>query len=192
MAKRNIKNLRIMRALMAHPQGELTKYRISQIAGCSVPWVIEFLRKLEKEGITKKTKLLNRDKLIAYYVESIPKATYFECYVQNPLQFLKGSSLPYALTTYGAENLTSHHLFPTRYDIYIRKDDSDAWKHLIAKEGLLGKGNLRIIPTHDNAIFSEGRKVKGVQLVSLPQLMIDLKKEGGVAEEAFAMLVKNV
>ncbi|HLD78942.1 hypothetical protein A3A67_00750 [Candidatus Peribacteria bacterium RIFCSPLOWO2_01_FULL_51_18] len=192
MAKRNIKNLRIMRALMAHPQGELTKYRIAQIAGCSVPWVIEFLRKLEKEGITKKTKLLNRDKLIAYYVESIPKATYFECYVQNPLQFLKGSSLPYALTTYGAENLTSHHLFPTRYDIYIRKDDSDAWKHLIAKEGLLGKGNLRIIPTHDNAIFSEGRKVKGVQLVSLPQLMIDLKKEGGVAEEAFAMLVKNV
>ena len=177
---------------MAHPQGELTKYRIAQIAGCSVPWVIEFLRKLEKEGITKKTKLLNRDKLIAYYVESIPKATYFECYVQNPLQFLKGSSLPYALTTYGAENLTSHHLFPTRYDIYIRKDDSDAWKHLIAKEGLLGKGNLRIIPTHDNAIFSEGRKVKGVQLVSLPQLMIDLKKEGGVAEEAFAMLVKNV
>ena len=192
MAKRNIKNLRIMRALLAHHQGELTKYRIAQIAGCSVPWVIEFLRKLEKRGITKKTKLLNRDKLIAYYLDSMPRVTYFECFVQNPIQFLKKASLPYALTTYGAENLTSHHLFPTRYDIYIRNEDSDVWKRIIAKEGLLGKGNLRIIPTYDDAIFSEGRKVKGLQLVSLPQLMIDLKKEGGVAEEAYAVLANDV
>jgi len=56
----------------------------------------------------------------------------------------------------------------------------DRWKSLVIKKGLLGKGNLRVILAKDKAIFKESKDIKGVNAVSIPQLLIDLKKEGGV------------
>src|SRR3989338_1321303 len=144
MEIRNVKNLRIMRALLSKPDGSLTKYRIAKQAESSTPWVIEFLRKLESKKLVRKTKVLNFDKLIDHYIEIMPKIKYFEFFVQEPLKLLKNSKLDYALTTYGAENFTSRHLFLSRYDVYIREDDIDKWKSLIMKGGLLGKGNLRL------------------------------------------------
>lgn len=191
MKSRNIKNLRIIRALLAKPDGSLTKYRIAKQAECTTPWVIEFLRKLENQKIVKKTKVLNFNKLVDYYIEIMPKVKYFEFFVQDPLKLLKESKLDYALTTYAAENFTSRHLFPSRNDIYIKEEDLDRWKSLIIKRGLLGKGNLRLIIAKDTAVFKESKEIKGVNIVSMPQLLIDLKKEGGVCMEAYNILVKR-
>jgi len=191
MKSRNIKNLRIMRTLLSKPDGSITKYRIAKQAESSTPWVIEFLRKLEAQKVVRKTKVLNFNKLVEYYIEIMPKMKYFEFFVQEPLKLLKESKLDYALTTYGAENFTSRHLFLSRYDVYIKEEDIDKWKSLIIKGGLLGKGNLRLILAKDHAIFKEAQEIKGIKIVSMPQLLIDLKREGGVCMEAYNILVNR-
>ena len=66
----------------------------------------------------------------------MPKLKYFDFFVQDPIKFLKQSKLSYTLTTYGAENYIGHHLFPSRYDIYIKEEDIDGWKTMIFKKGL--------------------------------------------------------
>lgn len=191
MKSRNIKNLRIIRILLSKPDGSLTKYRIAKQAESSTSWVIEFLRKLEGLKLVKKTKVLNLDKLIDYYIDIMPKMKYFEFYVQEPLKLLKELKLDYALTTFGAENFTSRHLFLSRYDVYIKKEELDKWKSLIIKKGLIGKGNLRLILAGDHVVFKEAQEIKGIRIVSMPQLLIDLKREGGVCMEAYNILVKK-
>jgi hypothetical protein len=191
MEKRNIKNLRIIRVLLSNPSKGLTKYRIAKLAACTRQWVIEFLRKLESRKLVKKTKIMDFDKLVDYYIESMPKSKYSEYFVPDPVKFLKQSKLAYALTTYGAENYTSHHLFPSRYDVYVKKEDIDIWKAIILKNGLLGKGNLRLIMADDEKIFEEAQKINGISIVSISQLLIDLRHEHGVCIEAYNILVER-
>ena len=131
------------------------------------------------------------DKLVDLYIEIMPKMKYFDFFVQDPVKFLKQSRLDYALTTYGAENFTSHHLFPSRYDVYIKEEDFDKWKNIILENGLFGKGNLRLMIAKDYEIFKEAKEIKRVRIVSVPQLLIDLKREGGVCMEAYNLLVKR-
>lgn len=181
---RNVKNLRIIRILLENKG--LTKYRIAKLSDCSVPWVIEFLRKLEKAKVSKP------DELIDYAISRLPKLKYSEYYAKDPIKLLKESKLNYALTTYGAENLTTHQLFPSRYDIYIKEEDKELWKKDILNDGLIGKGNVRLIIPKDESVFKESRLIKNINLVSKPQLLIDLKKEGGVCTEAYNLIIKNV
>ena len=98
--------------------------------------------------------------------------------------------MKYALTTYKAENLVNHFLFPSRTDLYIRSDDLRDWKRLITEEhkGFFGKGNLRLL-VYDEHVFYNMKKRKGLWTVSIPQIMHDLKKEGGVCGEAYDMMV---
>ena len=119
-----------MRVLLTSPEGSLTKYKIAKLANCAKSWVIEFLRKIEEQNLVKKTKVLDFDKLVDLYIEIMPKMKYFDFFVQDPVKFLKQSKLDYALTTYGAENFISRHLFPSRYDIYVKEEDVDKWKIL--------------------------------------------------------------
>jgi len=191
MPRKAFKGMRIIKVLLDKPDGSLTKYRLAKIAGCTHPLVMQLIKKLEEKKLVRSTRVLQFDKLVDYYLEIAPKQSYAEYYVKDPINFLKKSKLDYALTTYGAENLLSHHLFPTRYDIYVKKEDFEAWKRLIMKNGLLGKGNLRLIFTDDEKIFSDVQKIKGIKLVSLAQLLIDLKREKGVCIEAYTILVKR-
>jgi len=191
MERRNIKNLRIIKVLLGNPNRNLTKYEIAKRAGCTKPWVIQFLRKLEGKKLVRKTKVLKFDELIDHYIEILPKLKYFDFFVQDPISFLKKSKLDYVLTTYAAENYISHTLLPSRYDVYIEENDFNKWKSLILKNGLLGKGNLRIIIPNDKFILKEKQVIKGINIVSMPQLLIDLKREGGVCLEAYNILVKK-
>lgn len=177
--------------MLTNPDGKLTKYKIAKTAGCSIPWVIEFLRKLESKKLVKKTKVLCEDKLIDYYIQTMPKQKYFDFYIQNPEIFLKKARRDYALTTYIAENNVTHHLFPSRYDLYIHEKELKKWKELILKNGMLGKGNFRLLLAYDDKMFDELTIINGLNIVSLPTLMIDLKKEGGVCLEAYNILRKS-
>lgn len=180
--------LRILRALLEKPGGSLTKYRIAKMVGCTPSWVIQLTKQLENKGLVKGTKVLKVDELVNYYLEIAPKLIYKEFHVTQPVEFLKKSNLKYALTTYRAENLVTHHLFPSRCDAYIKEEDFEQWKDKIIKKGLLGKGNLRLIFASDQKLFEERQNIRGTQVVSIPQLLIDLKREGGVCGEAYEML----
>ncbi|MEK6906959.1 MAG: hypothetical protein AABW45_00350 [Nanoarchaeota archaeon] len=186
---RGIKRERIIRILLIEKQ--ITKYRLAKLAKCSFPWVHEFLKLLEKKKLVKNTKVINKEKLINYWLSIHKKPRYREYMIQKPLELLKNIRLEYALTTYQADNLIQHFLFPSRTDIYIKKNDLNKWHTLLVKNGLYGKGNFRII-IYDEHVFYKSEKVNNYNVVSLPQLIFDLKKEGGVCGEAAERLLKRL
>lgn len=191
MPRKNIKSRRMILELLHHPEGDLTKYRLAKETGTNISWVIQFLKKLEQEKIVKNTKVIDFNRLIDYYVSLCTKTKFFEFYIPQPLKYLKEISMAYALTTYSAENLVSHHLFPSRTDIYIKKEEVEEWKKEFFRIGLIGKGNLRLMVAHDNYIFKFVKKIRNLNVVDIPLLLIDLKREGGVCLQAYDYLVKK-
>jgi hypothetical protein len=187
---RGHKQERILRVLLA--EEALSKSEIARRADCTRPWVISFIRKLEKEKLVKGTRVLDAKKLLVYWQSKHGKPDKFRSYmVKEPLKILMQTKLDYALTTYQAENIVQHHLFPSRIDIYIREEDLEKWHMLMTKNGLYGEGNMRIIMTDEHVMYKK-RKIDGLYVVSLPQLIIDLSAEGGVCEEAAQMLLKRL
>jgi len=61
----------------------------------------------------------------------------------------------------------------------------------LASEGLVGKGNVRLLIA-DHHVFYGASERQGLNVVSLPQLIIDLLEEGGVCTEAAEKLLKKV
>ena len=111
--------------------------------------------------------------------------------VREPVDLLKKAKLDYALTTYQAENIIQHYLFPSRIDIHIKKEDLDEWHRLMTKNGLYGMGNVRIIIPDEHVMYGK-RKINSLFIVSLPQLILDLVNEGGPCREAAEMLMKRL
>ena len=192
---RGLKQERILRVLLAEAR-LLSKNEISKKAICTRQWVILFLKGLEKKKMVKGTKIINHQKLMKYWltIHKKPKK-YKEYMIRNPLKIFKKIKMDYAITTYQAENLMQHYLFPSRIDFYIKEEDLAKWHALLIKEGLYGKGNVRIIVSESQTMYGK-RKLNGLSIVSLPQLIIDLFTEGGAAAEAAEMLLakfnKNV
>lgn len=182
---------RIIRVLLNEPTGRLTMYRIAKEADCTFPWVHEFLQKLQTKELVEKTTVKDYNGLIKYWLEVKTKPEKTEYMHKNPLSLLIKSRLQYALTTYQAENLVQHYLFPSRTDLYIKREDKDQWHQLITKEGLVGKGNLRLLIT-DNHVFYRSTERRELKIVSLPQLTVDLLEEGGVCTEAAQKLLEKV
>jgi hypothetical protein len=137
------------------------------------------------------TKVIDYTKLIYYWKECKVIPAKREYMVRNPLEILHKTKLAYALTTYQAENLVQNYLFPSRVDFYIKPKDKEKWHRLLSKEGLVGKGNTRILIL-DEHVFYDSFKTKGLNVVSLPQLIVDLLAEGGVCVEAAEKLLEKV
>ena len=110
---------------------------------------------------------------------------------KNPIDLIQTSKLPYALTTYQAETLVQHYLFPSRIDLYIKRKDWDKWHEALTVEGLVGKGNLRLLMA-DEHVFYGAFKRQNLTVVSIPQLIVDLLQEGGVCTEAAEKLISKV
>jgi DNA-binding Lrp family transcriptional regulator len=182
---------RVIRILLNEPTGKLTMYRISKEAKCSFPWVHEFLTKLEAKGLVNRTKVKDYADLVKYWLEVKTKADTNEYMHRDPLNLLKQTRLQYALTTYQAETLVQHYLFPSRIDLYINAEEAEQWHELITAEGLVGKGNLRLLITDDH-VFYRSFKQRGLNIVSLPQLIVDLFEEGGVCVTAAEKLLEKV
>ncbi len=188
---RGQKRERILRVLLAE-NNHLSKNEISKKSNCTRQWVILFLRELERKKLVKGTKAVNRIKLLKYWLSIYKESKkYREYMIKEPLNLLKKIKLDYALTTYQAENFVQRHLFPSRIDVYIREKDLQKWHNILIKDGLYGKGNFRIIIS-DNHIMYNKRKLNNIYIVSLPQLIIDLFKEGGPCEEAAEMLLNKL
>ena len=182
---------RVIRILLNKPGGTLTKYRVAKKAECSFPWVHEFLGKLEAMGLVNRTKVTDYAGLVGYWREVKTKSDKKEYMHRDPLGLLKRTRLQYALTTYQAENLVQHYLFPSRIDLYIREKDAGRWHELIAGEGLVGKGNVRLLLADDHVFYGSFER-RGLKVVSLPQLIVDLFEEGGVCVEAAEKLLEKV
>lgn len=181
---------RIIRVLLNEKQ-PLSKYKVAKLAHASFGWAHEFLNNLEKLELIDKTKLVNPEGLIDYWLSFHKKPKYREYMIQKPLEILKKIKLDYAITTYYAENLIQHFLFPSRLDIYIKKEDLEEWHKILINKGLYGKGNVRILINGSGPMLNS-QKIKGLKIVSLPQLILDLKIESGPCGEAAEMLIEKL
>jgi len=191
MRRRGRVRERITRVLLNESEGVFSKYRVAKEAGCSYSWVHEFLGKLEVLGLINGTKVVDHRGLVENWRGIRIKPERREYLHKSPLDLLKKTALQYALTTYQAENLVQHYLFPSRTDVYVRRVDRDLWHKLVSDEGLVGKGNLRLL-IDDEHVFYGSFEQKGLRVVSLPQLIVDLFDEGGVCVEAAEMLLQKV
>ncbi|MBI5392112.1 hypothetical protein HZB00_03870 [Candidatus Woesearchaeota archaeon] len=188
---RGHKQDRILRILLTE-SNTLSKNELSKKAECTRQWVILFLRKLEKKHLIKGTKVIDKINLLQYWLSIYKKPKKFrEYFIQEPLEILNKTNLEYAITTYYAENILQKFLFPSRLDAYIKEKDLENWHKLLTSKGLYGKGNFRIIITDEHVIYGK-RKINNRFIVCLPQLIIDLFKEGGPCEEAAEMLLKKL
>jgi hypothetical protein len=124
----------------------------------------------------------------AFYKNQTRKKEYMH---KNALDLIQTSKLPYTLTTYQAENLVQHYLFPTRIDLYIKRDDVTKWHEELTTDGLVGKGNLRLLIA-DEHIFYGAFKRQNLTVVSIAQLIVDLLQEGGVCIEAAEKLINKM
>ena len=192
LSTRGTKRERVLRVLLNEPHGSLTKYRLAKLSGCSREWVIEFLRKLQAQGLVKETKVLNPKKLVEYWNQVRLKPQHWDYMIRDPLSLLRKTELRYALTTYQAENLIQHYLFPSRTDLYILEEDRSKWHDMtVAEGGLVGKGNFRLLLT-DEHVFHKTSKVEELMTVSVPQLVVDLLAEGGPCVEAAQLLLEKM
>jgi hypothetical protein len=182
---------RIIRTLLIEPNGTLTKYKLAKRAQTSFPWTHEFLGKLQTLNLAVGTQVINYTGLINYWLQIKTKPEKREYMHKNITDLIQTLKLPYALTTYQAENLVQHYLFPSRIDLYIKKEDIDKWHKEITVEGLVGKGNLRLLVA-DEHVFYGAFKRQNFTVVSVPQLIVDLLEEGGVCTEAAEKLISKV
>lgn len=188
---RGCKRERIVRVLLTESK-PLSKNELAKRAHCTRQWVILFLREIERKKLVQGTKVRNPARLIKYWLTIHKKPQpYREYMIKEPQRLLKKVKLPYVLTTYQAENLIQSHLFPSRIDLYIKQEDKQKWHALLMREGLYGKGNVRIMVADDHIDYGK-RKINGLFVVALPQLIIDLFAEGGPAAEAAEMLLAKL
>lgn len=192
MGRTNLKNVRVIKRLLERPGGTWSKYALAKAAGCSQPWVIEFLRGLERRGLVEGTKVVDRMAL-AKFGASIARGPLntVECHHQHPVELLKTLGSGYAVTTTYAENELTHLLFRTRCDVYVTESAMKWLLERIRKEGLLGRGNLRLMIPYDPAVIAEASVIHELTIVSRGQLMLDLMKEGGVCVQAVEEMVKR-
>jgi DNA-binding Lrp family transcriptional regulator len=182
---------RILRVLLNNPSGDVSRYRVAKQVGCSYPWVREFLLKLEDIELVKGTKVIDYPGLFQYWKSVSLKNKHKTYMIKRPLKVLKDASLLYALTTYQAETLIQNYLFPSRIDIYVKEENWEEWHKLLSEKGLVGGGNLRLLLSDDHVFYRSFEK-KGLRIVSIPQLIVDLLKEGGVCIEAAEMLIERM
>lgn len=181
---------RVLRILLNNPSGNLSKYRIAKESEGAYPWVHELLGNLEREGMLQGTKVKDFKRLIARWQEWRLEPSRREYMLRKPLDVLSRTSLAYALTTYQAENLVQNYLFPSRVDFYIKPKELPEWHRLLSKDGLVGKGNARVL-IGDEQVFYRSSERGGLNIVSMPQLIVDLLSEGGVCVEAAEMLMEK-
>jgi len=181
---------RVLRILLNSPSGNLSKYRIAKESEGSYPWVHELLRNLERGGMLQGTRVTDYRRLMALWQKWRLEPSRREYMLRKPLEVISRTSLAYAFTTYQAENLVQNYLFPSRFDFYIRPKELPQWHRLLSKEGLVGKGNTRVL-IGDEQVFYRSSERDGLKIVSIPQLIVDLLSEGGVCVEAAEMLMEK-
>lgn len=187
---RGMKTERILRVLLDYPEGELTRYRIAKEANVTEAWCHELLNRYESNSWINDTTVQDARPLFDAWLDARISPTTVDVSLQNPVETITDTGFRHVFTTTTAENKTQGYLFPTTTDVYIDPMDSQTWLRFIQENALIGGGNTQIRVT-DEHVFYNSRQIMGVDLVSEPQLVIDLLAQGGPAVEAAENLIER-
>ncbi len=189
--ERGFKKGRIIRVLLDYDGEDITKYKVAKLANVSEPWCREYTERLESRDILRDTEVLDPRKLYEEWRKIRIEPNSLSVSLQKPLQVIQKANLDYALTTYQGENVVQGMLFPSVTDFYVREKEIENWLDLVKEKGLLGGKNTRLRAT-DEHVFFHRQKFEGINIVSTPQLVVDLLDEGGPCEEAGESLIEKL
>ncbi|PWU81215.1 MAG: hypothetical protein DLM72_08145 [Candidatus Nitrosopolaris wilkensis] len=153
--RRSVIKQRIIRTLLNNPEGNLSKYRLAQLSQSKFSSVHRVLKQLETKGLIEQTRVKDFKQLIIIWQKWQVKPHRSEYVIKNPIEILRSTDLQYALTTYQAENTVQNYLFPSRTDFYISPEDRILWHKMFSSEGLVGKGNTRILIGDKHVFLSD-------------------------------------
>ena len=187
----SINRQRIIRTLLNNPEGNLTKYELAKISLCKFSTAHRILKELQIQGLIQGTKVKDFKLLVESWKNWQIKSKQRWYLIKDPIKMMQNSKLQYALTTYYAENIVQNYLFPSIMDIYIHSNDIISWHEELINDGLVGKGNTRIL-IGDDHVFYNSFVTNDLRLVSIPQLILDLLNEGGTCIDAANNLMQKV
>jgi hypothetical protein len=188
--QRGYKKERLHRVLLNHPDGELSRYEVTQRANVSKGWAYDYFDRLESEGFIQESTVTDPDGLYHHWLETRIEPNAVRVSFQQPLTQIRDADLEYALTTSEAEQIHQGFLFSSSTDLYVREDDIPTWLDIIEENGLIGGGNTEFRAT-DEHVFYNAQTIDDVTTVSIPQLIVDLLDEDGPAIEAANRLTKS-
>lgn len=188
--ERGFKKERLHRVLLNHPDGELSRYEITQRADVSNGWAYEYIKQLDSKGFVHEATVQDPEGLYHHWLDTRIEPNTVQVSFQQPLTRIREADLDYALTTDEAEQVHQGFLFSTSTDLYVKGDDIPTWLDIIEETGLIGGGNTEFRAT-DEHVFYNAQTIDDVTTVSIPQLIIDLLSEDGPAVEAANRLMMS-
>lgn len=177
-------------------------YQLAARSGASFPWVHEVVTDLADRGWVRtggRIEAVDAAALFDWWRGNRTKPKVRGFHVGDPRatasRLLHERQVPHAITTYYAENAYQGHLFPRRFDAYVRDDDLERARAAVVElGGQLGGTNFRLL-TGDDAILDEavviGQPPAELRYAPVPQVILDLITEGGSAREAADLLIQR-
>jgi len=187
---RGFKRERLLRVLLNHPTGDLSKRALSREADTTDAWAVKLTNQLEHRGLIEGTTVKDPYGLYKYWQDTRIPPSKLQVALQSPVNVIQETGLTHAFTTYQAENAHQGYLFTSNTAVYIDPDEIKDWLSIIEENGLIGGGNteFRVIDPH---VFYNIETVNEIQTVSVPQLIVDLLDEGGPCVEAAERLIEG-
>lgn len=116
--------------------------------------------------------------------------------IKKTANILSKSNVKYAFTLFSALEILSPYVTPAETHLYILERDQEKVKKLFEKDSILPaqKGNAVCFLVNDNYFYNM-QNIQGFNIISTPQLYVDLFSYGGRGEDAAQHLlevVKNV
>lgn len=188
--------LRVVRRLLIDPDRAWTVTELSSATEITIGFVSRILATLERDAYVSRrrgeTRLKEYDDLLDAWTRAPrPLQTTVEgVSLEKPGQVLDAlASLGrngYALTgEAAAEQVAPFARFNT-VELYV--SDFDGWQRQLQLTPVPVGANVRLIKSEDKGVFDGILSRRGLQIVSLPQLYVDLKRREGVGSEAAAFL----
>lgn len=188
--------------LLVHKEAKMTLRELAQKAGLSIGMASKIIKALEATGHIRQQRgilVVHRERLLKSWAYTVSVNEYEKIefmgaerapfLIQKVSQLLKNE--PYALTLFSATEIVAPYVAPDKVHLYLLKGNEKKVSSLFLKEGIIPaeKGNI-VCYLVDQHHFYGQQKIRGVKVISFPQLYVDLLSYGGRGEEAAEQVLK--
>ncbi len=192
------KALRVVRWLLIEPDRRWRLQGMADVSEASVGFISRVFATLEREAYLERdrdgSRLRDREALLdAWAAADGPNEVVAErvSLLSSPeavVAAIRSLQAPphYAATAEVAADQLAPFARFSRVDLYV--DDPQAWDDLLGLTPVPRGGNVALITPPDPGLFDGAMPARGLDLVSRPQLYVDLIRRGGAAAEAARVL----
>lgn len=190
--------LRVVRSLLIEPHLSWTLEDMADRTGLTLGFVSRVFKTLARDAYMDRARgdnrVRDRDALLdAWASAPSPKDSVTErvatvSSTENLIQMIRDASVQrlYAITAEAAADRIAPFARYSRVEMYV--DDVAGWDRELGLTAVPRGGNLVLIKSSDTGVFDGAFERNGLQLVSRPQLYVDLVRRGGAAAEAAAFM----